>query len=237
MFRIFTVFLMMLYLVCVPLGNKALAEGTDDGMFRILVLGDSLVSGYNIKKEEAYPAVLEAFFRSYKYPVSVINGGQSGDTALAGLKRLPYHLKQKPHLVIIALGANDALKGIAPGITYDSLERIIKSLKDRHIQAVLMGMKAPYNMGSTFGTPYNNIFPNLAQKYSIPLYPFFLDGVAMQPEYNLSDGVHPNPAGVEIMVRKSAPFLMRIVYQMMQQMYPPQQQATPEQTKNAAPAE
>ena len=102
--------LITLYLVSTPFGNKTRAEeAKTEAVFRILVLGDSLVAGYGIKKNEAYPAVLEAMFRQHGYPVKVINGGKSGDTALAGFNRLPFHLKQKPHLVVIALGSNDAL--------------------------------------------------------------------------------------------------------------------------------
>lgn len=237
--------LITLYLVSAPLGNQARAEeAKDDALFRILVLGDSLVSGYGIAKTEAYPAVLEAKFRQNGYPVKVINGGKSGDTALAGFNRLPFHLKQQPHLVVIVLGANDALKGLDPGGAYAAIEKTIKLLQSRHIQPVLMGIKSPRNLGGTYANKFDSIYPILAQRYNVPLYPFFLEGVALKPEYNLNDRIHPNPDGVRVLVQNTSPFLMNIVYQMLVSMYPPQQQqqqqqpqAAPEEKKEKAVAE
>ncbi len=229
-----------LYLVSVPFGNQARAEeAKDDALFRILVLGDSLVSGYGISKEEAYPAVLEAKFRQNGYPVKVINGGKSGDTALAGFNRLPFHLKQNPDLVVIVLGANDALKGLEPGGAYAAIEKVIKLLQSQHIQPVLMGIKSPRNLGDAYAKKFDSIYPILAQRYNVPFYPFFLDGVALKPEYNLSDRVHPNPDGVRVLVQNTSPFLMNIVYQMLMSMYAPQQQqqAQPEDMKEKTVSE
>lgn len=232
MTRFFMIALITLYLVSTPFGNKTRAEeAKTEALFRILVLGDSLVAGYGINKNEAYPAVLEAMFRQHGYPVKVINAGKSGDTALAGFNRLPFHLKQQPHLVIIALGSNDALKGLEPGGAYAAIEKTIKLLQNHGIQPVLMGMKAPRNLGGTYAQKFDSIYPILAQRYNVPFYPFFLEGVALKPEYNLSDKVHPNADGVRVLVQNTSPFLMNIVYQMLMQMYPQQQQQQQPETK------
>lgn len=236
MTRFLMIALVTLYLVSAPFGNNIRAEeAKDNALFRILVLGDSLVAGYGINKHEAYPAVLEALFRQHGYPVKVINGGKSGDTALAGFNRLPFHLKQKPHLVVIALGSNDALKGLDPGGAYAAIEKTIKLLQSHKIQPVLMGMKAPRNLGGSYTHKFDSIYPILAQRYNVPFYPFFLEGVALKPEYNLNDRVHPNADGVRVIVQNTGPFLMNIVYQMLMQMYPQQQQADPEQTPEKPP--
>lgn len=206
-------FFMMLYLVCLPFGNTAKA---DDGYFRILVLGDSLTSGYGLKQNEAYPAVLESILHRYGYPARIINGGVSGDTMRAGLRRLPFHLRQdNPHLVIVALGANDALRALDINATRKHLDEILTILQDNDTPAALMGMKAPRNMGEAYIRAFDSIYPEMAQKYNVPLYPFFLEGVAMVPQLNLRDGVHPNARGVQTMATNTAPFVMSIVHHML----------------------
>jgi len=209
--RLLCVSLFLLYLVSAPFDKMAYAAE-----FRILILGDSLTSGYGLQKGQDYPAVLERIMKQFDYPVKIINGGVSGDTMYAGSERLEFHLEDKPHLVLIALGGNDALRNVPIKITRNAFDRILKTLQQRRIPTAIMGMKAPRNMGREYIAQFDSLFPAMAKKYKLPIYPFFLEGVAMVPKYNLSDGVHPNAAGIYKMAEKTAPFIMNLVYHVTQ---------------------
>lgn len=167
----------------------------------ILFLGDSLTEGYQLSKEDAYPAVIERELKKTRKDIKVINGGVAGATSASGLKRMDWYLKAKPDIMVLALGANDGLRGMKPDVTEKNLSSVIEKAQQRGITVVLAGMKMPTNMGEPYRTQFENMFPKLAKKYSVKLIPFILEGVGGVPKYNLPDGIHPNPKGHEIMAR------------------------------------
>jgi acyl-CoA thioesterase-1 len=174
----------------------------------ILAFGDSLTAGYQLKPGQSFPAQLEAALRKEGRQVRVHNAGVSGDTTAQGKARLPWvlgSLKQKPDLAIVALGANDMLRGQPPAQAKANLDAIVAELRKRGIPVVLAGMLAAPNLGPAYAKEYNAIFPAVARKHGAALYPFFTDGVTAQPKFLLADGIHPNPAGVGVMVRGILP--------------------------------
>jgi acyl-CoA thioesterase I len=177
----------------------------------ILALGDSLTAGFGLAPAEAFPARLEARLAADGIVVHVTNGGVSGDTSAGGLARLDWALADRPDLVLVELGANDALRGIDPKLTYANLDKILGRLKASGAKVLLLGMRAPPNWGSDYRTEFDAIYPALAQKYHVPLYPFFLDGVAMDPALNQSDGLHPNAQGVDRIAKRIAPYVERLL--------------------------
>jgi acyl-CoA thioesterase-1 len=183
------------------------ANNTAESALRLLVLGDSLSAGYGLKPEDSFPSRLEEALDVAGYRVHVINAGVSGDTTAGGLSRLEWALADKPHIVLVELGANDALRGLPPAETYANLESIIVKLKNNGVRVVLAGMQAPRNLGKDYTLEFDAIYPRLAEQYDISLYPFFLDGVALDPALNQPDGIHPNPAGVKVIVKKILPLL------------------------------
>lgn len=174
----------------------------------ILVLGDSLTAGYGLAEDDAFPAVLEQALVAQGHAVRVINAGISGDTSAGGAARLEWSLADNPDLVILALGANDALRGLSPDQTHANLAAIITRLQERQIRVLLAGMLAPRNMGEAYYNSFDKIYPELAQEFAVPFYPFFLEGVAGKPEFNLNDGIHPNPAGIRVMVEGILPLVV-----------------------------
>ncbi|HMB15743.1 MAG TPA: arylesterase [Pelovirga sp.] len=178
------------------------------GPVTILVLGDSLTAGYGLAEGDAFPAALERALVAQGYSVRVINAGISGDTSAGGEARLEWSLADDPDLVILALGANDALRGLSPDQTRTNLAAIITRLQERQIKVLLAGMMAPRNMGENYYNSFDQIYPELAQEFDLSLYPFFLEGVAGKPELNLADGIHPNVAGVEVMVEGVLPLVV-----------------------------
>jgi len=171
----------------------------------LLVLGDSLTAGYGLKADEAFPVRLEARLRKEGYDVTVVNGGVSGDTSKDGLARLDWVVGPDIKAVIIELGANDALRGIDPAVTESALDAIVTRLEKRGIAVMLAGMLAPPNMGKEYAARFDAIYPALAARHHVALYPFFLAGVAAQPGLNQSDGMHPTAKGVEIIVDHMLP--------------------------------
>lgn len=177
----------------------------------ILVLGDSLTAGYGLAEKEAFPAQLEQALVAKSHLVRVINAGISGDTSAGGAARLEWSLIDDPDLVILALGANDALRGLNPDQTRSNLGAIIERLKQRQISVLLAGMLAPRNMGEGYYNSFDKIYPDLAEEFAVPLYPFFLDGVAGKSELNLTDGIHPNADGVKVMVDRILPLVVEVM--------------------------
>jgi acyl-CoA thioesterase I len=179
---------------------------------RLLVLGDSLSAGYNIQAREAFPVRLEAALRQAGVNVSVVNAGVSGDTSAGGLSRVDWALGQRPpEFALVALGANDGLRGIDVEAMERNLDRILERLKARGVKPMLAGMLAPPNMGTAYRDAFAAVFPRLAAKHGVPLYPFLLEGIAARPEFNLSDGIHPNPQGVDVMVANILPHVRRFL--------------------------
>ena len=195
-------FLSCLWLV---LGLGIMTATASQDSYKLAALGDSLTAGYGLQGPDSFPIQLQNLLKNKGYNVSVQNAGVSGDTAAGGLARLDWSLGNDVDGVIIELGANDALRGISPGSTRTSLENIIARLKQRKIDVLLTGMLAPPNLGPDYADSYNAIFPNLAKKYNLVFYPFFLKDVAAVPSLNQPDGIHPTAAGVKIIVRNLLP--------------------------------
>lgn len=172
---------------------------------RLVALGDSLSAGYQLAGKDAFPAVLEAALRAKGRDVAIENAGVSGDTATAGLDRLDWSVPDGTDGVIVELGANDALRGIDPKITEAALDQIITRLKARKIAVLLAGMAAPRNNGPEYIAAFDAIYPRLAAKHGVMLYPFFLDGIVGNPALNLADMIHPNPAGVRVITERMLP--------------------------------
>ena len=178
---------------------------------RILVLGNSLASGYGLEAEQSFPARLESALRQAGHDIRILNAGVPGDTTAGGLARLDWSLAGKPHAVIVELGGNDGLRGIDPRSTYTNLDAILTRLKSRDLPVLLTGMIAPPNMGNDYVKAFNTVFPHLAQRHGVMFYPFILDGVAGQPELLQDDGIHPNQPGVTIMVDRLMPHVVRLI--------------------------
>lgn len=178
---------------------------------RILVLGDSLTAGFGLPAGEAIPARLQARLAAAGVAAEVINGGVSGDTSADGLARLDWAMADHPDAVLVELGANDALRGIDPKLTYANLDRILARLTASGVKVMLIGMLAPANWGRDYQREFDAIYGRLAAKYHVPLYPFLLDGVAMDPALNQADGLHPNARGAEIIAGKLEPLVARLI--------------------------
>lgn len=179
------------------------------GPTTILALGDSLTAGLGLALDDSFPVRLQAALQKDGHAVTVINGGVSGDTSAGGLARLDWALADQPALALVELGANDALRGIDPAVTRRNLDGILARLVAAGVWPILMGMRAPDNWGAAYARDFDRIYPDLAAQYHIPLYPFFLDGVALDPRYTQSDGMHPNPAGVGVIVGHVTPVVER----------------------------
>ncbi len=194
--------------LCVTSGFPAVAQTPP----RLLVLGDSLSAGYNIQAREAFPVRLEAALRAAGVNIQVVNAGVSGDTSAGGLSRVDWALGQRPpEFALVALGANDGLRGLDVDVMERNLDRILERMKARGVKPMLAGMLAPPNMGTEYRERFASVFPRLAAKHGVPLYPFFLEGVAARAELNLSDGIHPNPQGVDVMVANILPHVRRFL--------------------------
>ncbi|NKD44685.1 arylesterase [Haematospirillum jordaniae] len=174
---------------------------------RLMALGDSLMAGYNLPSGQSVPDQLARILEEKGMPVTMINAGVSGDTSAGGLARLDWMLKESPDIVMLGLGANDALRGIDPKDTRINLNTILHRLRRDNIAVLLLGMLAPPNMGKEYTTEFNAIFPELAVMHNVPLVPFFLDGVAGNPTLLQADGMHPTERGTEAIARHILPWV------------------------------
>jgi acyl-CoA thioesterase I len=172
---------------------------------KMIVLGDSLSAGFGLSAADAFPAKLQKALKARGIAVDMTNAGVSGDTASGGRDRLDWSVPQGTQAVVVELGANDALRGIDPAVTRAALTDIVRRLKARGIAVMLCGMVAPPNYGADFAARFNSIYPDLAKAYDVPLYPFFLEGVAADPKLNQADGMHPTAEGVDIIVKNILP--------------------------------
>jgi acyl-CoA thioesterase I len=180
---------------------------------RVLFFGDSITAGYGLAPDEALPVRLEARLKAEGVDARVVNGGVSGDTSADGLARLDWAMAEHPDAVLVELGANDALRGIDPKLTYANLDGILAKLKASHVAVMLLGMLAPPNWGHRYQQQFDAIYRRLAAKYHVPLYPFILDGVAMDPKLNQPDGLHPNAKGADLIAGKLAPLVAKLLKQ------------------------
>jgi acyl-CoA thioesterase-1 len=180
---------------------------------RLVVLGDSLSAGYNLGPGEGFTDQLQKALAAKGHDVAVVNAGVSGDTAAAGLARLDWSVGPDAQAVIVELGANDMLRGFDPDQTRAALDAILTRLNERKLPVLLAGMRAAPNLGPDFAQRFDALYPDLAAKHGAVLYPFFLDGVAAQPELLLADGMHPNAGGIAVIVEKILPAVEDLVKQ------------------------
>ncbi|MEN3148679.1 arylesterase [Neorhizobium sp. IRAMC:178] len=191
------------FIVMSALALAALPAAAQDRAIQLVGFGDSLMAGYQLAPSESYTAQLEAALKAKGQNVVVTNAGVSGDTTAGGLARIDWSVPDGTDGVILELGANDALRGISPDQSEKNLDAILARLKGRKIPVLLIGILAPPNMGGDYAEKFNPIYKRLAEKYAVPLYPFFLDGVTTFSNLQLSDGMHPNAKGVAVMVEKT----------------------------------
>jgi len=182
--------------------TQASAEGKP---IKMVVLGDSLSAGLGLSASAAFPERLQKSLKSNGIAVDIVNAGVSGDTSSGGRDRLDWSVPEGTQAVIVELGANDALRGTDPAITRAALSDILTRLKARGIAVLLCGMVAPPNYGSDYSARFNAIYPDLARSFGVPLYPFFLEGVAADKSLNQADGMHPTAEGVDVIVRNILP--------------------------------
>jgi acyl-CoA thioesterase-1 len=166
---------------------------------KVVLFGDSLMAGYGLNNEHHLSVVLQEKLISEGYNIEVVNGSVSGSTSSGGVNRVEWTLSESNiNLVILGLGANDMLRGIQPKETKNNLEKIIKAAQAKNIKVILAGMIAPISYGFEYKNNFDQIYPDLSKQYNLPLIPFLLEGVALKPELNLSDGMHPNEKGTII---------------------------------------
>ena len=172
---------------------------------KIVAFGDSLTAGYNLPQAAAFPSQLEKALRAKGFDVEIINAGVSGDTTTSAMARLDWSIPNGTDGVIMELGANDALRGIDPGVTENNFRIMLRALQDRGSPVLLAGMLAPRNMGENYVKLFDRMYRPLAAQFNATYYPFFLEGVAGDPKLNLADGIHPNAEGVAVIVKNILP--------------------------------
>jgi acyl-CoA thioesterase-1 len=184
---------------------------------KMVVLGDSLSAGLGLVGSAAFPERLQKALKAKGIEVDMSNAGVSGDTTSGGRDRLDWSVPEGTQAVILELGANDALRGIDPKVTRTALEDILTRLQTRKIAVLLCGMVAPPNYGADYSAKFNAIYPDLAKAFQVPLYPFFLEGVATDAKLNQADGLHPTAAGVDVIVRNILPTVEAFLSALLQQ--------------------
>ena len=197
--------------LCLLLGQAVAGGGAEAASARVLMLGDSLTAGFGLPVTESLPSQLEAALKGQGLDVVILNGGVSGDTTAGGLARVEWALADNPTYALVALGANDALRGLDTERAFQNLDAIIGKLTAKGVKVMILGMLAPPNLGRDYGERFAAIFPKLAEKHRVPLYPFLLDGVALDPKLNQRDGIHPNADGVRIIVGRLAPLVKQLL--------------------------
>ena len=178
---------------------------------KLMVYGDSLVAGYGLDAGLGFPEQLQSALTASGRDIRVLNAGVSGDTTAGGLARLDWALADRPDAVIIVLGGNDLLRGLNPEQTRANLQAMLSRLRTDGIAVLLCGMLAPVNLGPDYRQQFDSLYPDLASEFGIDLYPFFLDGVALDPDLNLPDGLHPNPQGVAIITTRILPYVVKLL--------------------------
>jgi acyl-CoA thioesterase I len=195
----------MLALILLDTTLMRAASAGEAPLIKLVVLGDSLSAGLGLSASNAFPAKLQKALQDKGIEVDIGNAGVSGDTASGGRDRLDWSVPEGTRGVILELGANDALRGTDPAVTKAALSDILTRLKARGVPVLLCGMLAPPNYGKDYADRFNAIYPDLSKSFGVPLYPFFLDGVAADAKLNQADGIHPTPAGVDIIVTNILP--------------------------------
>jgi acyl-CoA thioesterase-1 len=210
MTRVFKALVSIVLLVVMAGAGQALAQNKTKPV-KILAVGSSLTQGYGLPPGTEFTVQLQAALKKAGIDAVVTNAGVSGDTSAGGLSRLDWSLADHPDAVILELGSNDMLRGTAPAETEKNLRAILDKLKAAHVKVLLTGMHAQRNLGADYVRQFDAIYPRLARQYDVLFYPFFLDGVALNPKLNQADGMHPNPAGVKIIVARMLPMVKKLV--------------------------
>jgi acyl-CoA thioesterase-1 len=206
-----TAFLLSIVLALLtPFGAASSAVAAS---LKLTALGTSLTQGYGLPPGTEFTVQLQAALRAQKLDVSVVNAGVSGDTSADGLSRLDWTLADHPGAMILELGSNDMLRGLPPAQTEKNLRAILGKLKAAHVPVLLCGMMAQRNLGPDYVSQFDAIYPKLAKETGVLFYPFILDGVALNPKLNQADGLHPNPAGVKVIVARILPMVKKLLAQ------------------------
>ncbi len=200
----------VLVIVAAAIIAPRFAPAEADGL-KLLAFGDSLTAGFGLPADQGFVPKLQAALAAAGHPVQVINAGVSGDTTAGGRQRLAWALSAKPDAAILELGANDGLRGLDPDQVAQNLDAMLAMFQQHHVPVLLAGMLAPRNYGADYAQRFDAVFPALAAKYHMPLYPFFLDGVATDPALNQADGLHPNAKGVDMIVQRILPSVLQLL--------------------------
>ena len=211
MMRCFKTLLSIVLLAAFCLVFEATAGPAMAAPVKILALGSSLTQGYGLPPGTEFTVQLQAALKQAGIDATVINAGVSADTSAGGLARLDWSLADHPDAVILELGSNDMLRGTPPSETEKNLRAILDKLKAAQVKVLLTGMHAQRNLGADYVRQFDAIYPRLAKDYDVLFYPFFLDGVALNPKLNQADGMHPNPAGVKVIVTHMLPIVKKLV--------------------------
>ncbi len=193
----------MLILLC--------TTATQPRPLRLLVFGDSLAAGYGLPHDQGFQSQLQAALKTQGYDVTILDGAVSGDTSAGGRARIDWSLADTPDAAIVELGANDGLRGLPPADMQDNLSAILDVLAAHHVPVLLTGMEAPPNLGASYGAQFRAVFAALGKRPGILFDPFFLQNVAAHPELNQPDGIHPNAAGVNLIVARIAPKVIDLI--------------------------
>jgi acyl-CoA thioesterase-1 len=197
--------------LCLALLALSLPASAQDRPVKIVALGDSLTAGFGLPATDAFPAKLQSALKAKGVDVEIVNAGVSGDTATGGLERLDWAVTPDTDAVIVELGANDMLRGVAPATTRTAIETIVRKLREKKIAVLVCGMLASPNLGKDYAEAFNAIFPEVAAKYGALHYPFFLNGVATQAKFNQRDGLHPTAEGIDVIVTNILPSVEQLV--------------------------
>lgn len=197
----------LIFILLLFSGQQALAKEVT-----VVFVGDSLTAGYGVEKHHAFPFLIgEKFKQAKTFSVKVINGGVSGSTTANGQARMKWFFKAKPDVIVIALGANDGLRGVKIEDSFKNLEQAIQMAKQKNIQVLIMGMQMPPNYGQEYRKSFKEMFPKLAKQNKVPLVPFMLEGVAGEKELNVADGIHPNEKGHQKIANLIYPYVLDLV--------------------------
>jgi acyl-CoA thioesterase I len=198
--------------IAVALGLLAVPARPVSATERVIVaLGDSLTAGFGVAPEEAWPALIETRLKREGYPYRVVNAGVSGDTTAGGLRRVDWVLRNRPDVAVVALGANDGLRGLGTDAMEANLRGIVERLRAGGARVLVAGMEVPPNYGAAYARAFRGVFPDVARRTGAALMPFLLDGVAADPRLNLSDGIHPNAAGHRAIAEHVWPYLIALL--------------------------
>ncbi|MGA0807036.1 MAG: arylesterase [Pseudohongiellaceae bacterium] len=205
--RLLSTFPLALLLAFAPLGSTQ----AQDDPFTILFLGDSLTEGLGLEEGESFPSLLDQRFKAEGRNIEVLNAGISGSTSASGLSRLQWYIRSQPDLMVLALGANDGLRGLSVDEMRANLAKTIEFAQTNGVQVALTGMLTPPNMGPEYSNAFARVFPELAEQYQLPFLPFLLEGVAAVPALNQGDGIHPNVEGTKVVAETLYQFLLPLL--------------------------